>query len=130
MYLVGKMSLAGQDNQIKQQSCYGKDKGDGSSGIQRNDDVGNQYKADYQRLREFADTTFNQIGSSISHTAGYDGATKKRDRKLTAKGLEYQLSLLRKKKRRLEARLTRKAAAIEDFLYSSKNFITIKEELA
>ena len=130
MDLVRKMSLTGQDDQIKQQPCYGKDEGDGSSRIQRNDDVGNQYEADYQRLREFADTTINQIDSSISHTVGYDGATKKRDRKLTVKGLEYQLSLLREKKQRLEARLTRKAAAIEDLLYSSKNFITVKEELA
>ena len=92
--------------------------------------MGNQYEADYRRLREFADTTINQIDSSISHTDGYDGATKKRDRKLTAKGLEYQLSLLHEKKRRLEARLARKAAAIEDLLYSSKNFIIVKEELA
>ena len=123
------MSLR-QDDQIKQQSCYGKDERDGSSRIQRIDDVGNQYEADYQKLRESADTTVNQIESSISHTIGYDGATKKRDRKLIAKGLEYQLSLLREKKRRLEARLARKAAAIEDLLYSSKNFITIKEKLA
>ena len=92
--------------------------------------MGNQYEADYRRLREFADTTINQIDSSISHTDGYDGATKKRDRKLTAKGSEYQLSLLHEKKRRLEARLARKAAAIEDLLYSSKNFIIVKEELA
>ena len=69
--------------------------------------MGNQYEADYQRLREFADTTINQIDSSISHTAGYDGAAKKGDRKLTVTGLEYQLSLLRDKKRRLEARLNR-----------------------
>ena len=129
MDLVRKMSLTGQDDH-KQQPHYGKDEGDSSSRIQRNDDVGNQYEADYQRLREFADTTINQIDSSISHTVGYDGATKKRDRKLTVKGLKYQLSLLREKKRRLEARLTRKAAAIEDLLYSSKNFVTVKEELA
>ena len=74
--------------------CYGKDKGDGSSSIQRNDDVGNQYEADYQRLREFADTTINQTESSANHTVGYDVTTKNRDRKLTAKGLEY---LLRKR---------------------------------
>ena len=130
MDVVRKMLLTGQDNQINQQSCYGKDEGDGSSRIQRNDDVGNQYEADYQRLREFPDTTINQIDSSISHTVGYDVTTKKRDSKLTAKGLEHQLSLLHKKKRRLEARLARKAAAIEDLLYSSKNIITVKEELA
>ena len=92
------MTLAGQDDQINQQSCYRKDEGDGSSRIQRNDDVGNQYEADYQRLREFADTTINQVDSSLSHTVGYDVTTKKRDRKLTAKGLEYQLSLLHEKK--------------------------------
>ena len=38
--------------------------------------------------------------------------------------------MLHKKKRRLEAGLARKAAAIEDLLYSSKNFVTVKEELA
>ena len=123
------MSLTGQDDQINQQSCYGKDEGAGSSRIQRNDDVGNQYEADYQRLREFADTTINQIDSSISHTVGYDVTTKKRNRKLTAKGLEFQLSLLHKKKQRLEARLARRAAAIEDLVYSSKSVITVKEEL-
>ena len=95
--MVRKMPLAGQDDQIKQQSCYGKDEGDGSSRIQRNGDVGNQYEADYQRLREFAGTAINQIDSSISHIVGYNEATKKRDRKLTAKGLEHQLSLLHKK---------------------------------
>ena len=69
--------------------------------------MGNKYEADYQKLRELADTAINQIDSSISHTVGHDGATKKRDRKLTVTGLEYQLSVLRNKKRRLEARLNR-----------------------
>ena len=78
----------------------------------------------------FPDTTINQIDSSISHTVGYDGTTKKSNGKLTAKGLEYQLSLFHKQKQRFEGRLARKAAAIEDLLYSSKNFITAKEELA
>ena len=83
---VRKITLTeGQDNQINQQSCYGKDEGDGLSRIQRNDDVGNQNEADYQRLREFADTTISQIDQSINHTVEYDGTTKKRDRKLTAK---------------------------------------------
>ena len=123
------MSLTGQDDQIILQSCYGKE-GDGSSRIQINDDVGNQYEADYQRLREFADTTINQIDSSISDTVGYDGTRKKTDRKLTAKGLKYQLSLFHEKKQQLDARLARKAAAIEDLLYNNKNFITVKEELA
>ena len=51
------MSLTGEDDQIKQQSCYGKDKWHGSSRIQRNDDVGNQYEADYQRLRLILQST-------------------------------------------------------------------------
>ena len=59
--------------------------------------MGNQYEADYQRLREFADTTINQIDSSVSHTVGCYRVTKKRDKKLTAKRLEYQLSLLHEK---------------------------------
>ena len=49
---------------------------------------------------------------------------------MTAKGLECQLSLLHKKNRQLEARLARKASAIEDLLYSSMNFMTVNEELA
>ena len=60
--------------------------------------MGNRYKADHQRLREFADTTVNQIDTSISHTVGYDEATKEGYRKLTVKGLEYQLSFLHGKK--------------------------------
>ena len=66
MDLVKKMSLTGgQDDLINQQLCYGKDKRDGPSKIQGNDDVGNQYKSKYQRLRNFADTTINQ-----THTVG------------------------------------------------------------
>ena len=60
--------------------------------------MGNQYEADYQRLPGFANTAIDQINSSISDTVGYDGTTKKRDRKLTGKGLEYQLSFLHEKK--------------------------------
>ena len=73
-------------------------------------------------MREFADTVVNQIDSPITHTIGYDRTTKKRDRKLTAKGLKYKLSLLHKKKQQLEAKLARTAAASEDLLYSSKKF--------
>ena len=51
----------------------------GSSRIQKNDDVSYQHEADYQRLREFADTAINQINTSISHIVGYDGATKEVD---------------------------------------------------
>ena len=91
--------------------------------------MGNQYEADYQRLPEFANTAIDQIDSSISDTVGYDGTTKKRDRKLTGKGLEYQLSFLREKKQYFEATLSRKPATSEDLLYNSKNFITVKEEL-
>ena len=38
--------------------------------------------------------------------------------------------MLHEKKRQLEARRARKAAAIDDLLYSSKNFITVTEDLA
>ena len=66
----------------------------------------------------------------MSHTVGYDRTTKKRNRKLTTKGLKYQLreKYLHEKKR-LEARLARKAATIEDLLFINKKFITVKEEL-
>ena len=56
------MSLAeGEEDQINQSACCGKDEGDGSSRVHRTDDMGNQYEGDYQRLKEFTDTTINQI---------------------------------------------------------------------
>ena len=73
MDLISMISLTGgQVDQINQQLCYGKDEGNGSSRIQINDDVVNQYEVDYQRLREFADTTIDQIDLLVSHTVGED----------------------------------------------------------
>ena len=53
----------------------------------------------------------------------------KRVRKSTQKVLEYQISLLEKKQRKLTSKLERKSEEIDDFLYSTKNQITVEESM-
>ena len=79
------MSLTeGEEDEINEQPCYGKDEGDGLSRIHRTDDNNNnKHENNYQRLREFAETIINQTDSAISYTQGFDGTTKRRDNKLT-----------------------------------------------
>ena len=53
----------------------------------------------------------------------------KRVRKSTQKVLEYQISLLQKKQRKLTSKLERKSEEIDDLLYSTKNQITVEESM-
>ena len=50
-----------------------------------------------------------------------------RTKKMTTKGLEYQISLM-KEKRQMYSRLLRKCGMVEDLLYSSRNTIAVEEE--
>ena len=43
--------------------------------------------------------------------------------------LEYQISLLQKKQRKLTSKLERKSEEIDDLLYSTKNQITVEESM-
>ena len=53
----------------------------------------------------------------------------KRVRKPTQKGLEYQISLLEEKWRKLKSKLEQKSKEIDDLLYSTKNQITVEKSL-
>ena len=50
-----------------------------------------------------------------------------RTKKMTKKGLEYQISLMKEKRQKMYSRLLRKCGVVEDLLYSSRNMIAIKE---
>ena len=50
-------------------------------------------------------------------------------RKLTSKGLEYKISMLKERKEKTYSRLARKCNAVEDLLYSSKNKVAVEEEM-
>ena len=52
-----------------------------------------------------------------------------RSRNLTEKGLTYKKEALREKRRKVNGRLIRKYSTIEDLLFSSKNVITVEEEM-
>ena len=52
-----------------------------------------------------------------------------RSRNLTEKGLAYKEETLRERRRKISGRLIRKYSTIEDVLFSSKNIITVEEEM-
>ena len=53
----------------------------------------------------------------------------RRQRKMTKKGKEYQMSILESKRVKLATRLGRKSSEIEMLLYSYENSLTVREEL-
>ena len=53
-----------------------------------------------------------------------------RCRKLTEKGLSLKKSTLLDKRRKLNSRMLRLSDAAEDLMYSSKNQVTVEEEMA
>ena len=53
----------------------------------------------------------------------------KRVRKPIQKGLEYQISVLEEKRRKLKSKFERKSKEIDDLLYSTKNRITVEESM-
>ena len=53
-----------------------------------------------------------------------------RTKKMTKKGLEYQISLMKEKRQKIYSRLLRNCGMVEDLLYSSRNMIAIKEEMS
>ena len=63
----------------------------------------------------------NQVGIAISRPS--------RARQLTEKGREYQAELVLEKRTKEMTRLKRKTRAIDNFLYSASNHVTVKEEL-
>ena len=53
----------------------------------------------------------------------------KRFRNLTAKGLAYKYNILCERRSRINGRLVRKYATIEDLLFSTRNLVAVQEEM-
>ena len=50
----------------------------------------------------------------------------RRTKKMTKKGLEYQISLMMEKRQNMYSRLLRKCGVVDHFLYSSRNMIAVE----
>ena len=62
------------------------------------------------------------------HAAADQETTKgKRERKLTEKGLQYQISLLKERRQKLNAKLIRRSTETEDLLFFMKNQVAVEE---
>ena len=53
-----------------------------------------------------------------------------RSRNLTPKGLAYKCNILQERRCRVNGRLIRKYATIEDLLFSARNLVAVQEEMA
>ena len=54
----------------------------------------------------------------------------KRRKKLTEKVVSFKLSTLLSKRNRMNSRLLRQLSAFQDLMYSTKNMVTVEEEIA
>ena len=61
------------------------------------------------------------------HDADQETTKGKTERKLTEKGLQYQISLLEERRQKLNAKLIRKSTETEDLLFSMKNKVAVAE---
>ena len=62
------------------------------------------------------------------HAAADQETTKgKRERKLTEKGFQYQISLLEERHQKLNAKLIRRSTETEDLLFFMKNQVAVEE---
>ena len=73
------------------------------------------------------DDKYMEEGEKILDNVASQG---KRSRKLTEKGRSLKLSTLSNTRRKMDSRLVRQSGAIEDLMYSSKNYVTVEEALA
>ena len=65
-----------------------------------------------------------------THTSIYEKLGRgQKTKKMTKKGLEYQISLMKEKRQKIYSRLLRKCGMAEGLLYSSRSMITIEEEM-
>ena len=77
---------------------------------------------------EVADET--SMGNTVSVRVNQEELGRcKGVRKPTQKGLEYQISFVKEKRRKLKSKMERKSKEIDDLLYSTKNQITIEESM-
>ena len=65
----------------------------------------------------------------IDELSVIDATRKKKDRRPTNKGKEYQLSLLDGRRKKLTGRLQRKSTIINKILFCKGNIVAVREEL-
>ena len=69
----------------------------------------------------------NQHGDTIMYEELGRG---QRTKKMTKKGLEYQISLMKEKRQKMYSLLLRKCIMVEDFFFLSRNMIAVDEEMS
>ena len=86
------------------------------------DDFQNKYAAKKIKVSSFPDELYQHGDTNVYKELGRDQRTKK----MTKKGLEYQISLMKEKRQNMYFRLLRKWGVVEDLPYSSRNMIAVK----
>ena len=89
------------------------------------DDLQNESAATRMKASGLPDELYQHGDTSMNAELRRGQKTKK----ITKKVLEYQISLIKKKRQKMYSRLLRKCGLVEDLLYSSRNMIAVKEEM-
>ena len=85
---------------------------------------------DVHQYEEFRESRSMMVSShDVILNQQEDLGRGKRLGKQTSKGLEYKISFLKERREKTYSRLTRKCNTVEDLLYSSKNKVTVEEEM-
>ena len=90
------------------------------------DDLQNESAATRMKASSLPDELYQHGDTSIYEELGRGQKTKKK----TKKGLEYQISLMKKKRQKMYSRLLKKCGVVEDLIYSSRNKIAVEEEMS
>ena len=88
------------------------------------DDFQNESAAKNMKVLSFSDGFYQHGDTKVYEELGRGQRTKK----MTKKGLEYQLSLMKEKRQNMYSRFFRKWGVVEDFPYSSRNMIAANKK--
>ena len=88
------------------------------------DDFQNESAAKNMKVLSLSDRLYQHGDTNVYEELGRGQRTKK----MTTKGLEYQLSLMKEKRQNMYSRFFRKWGVVEDFPYSSRNMIAANKK--
>ena len=88
------------------------------------DDFQNESAAKNMKVLSLSDRLYQHGDTNVYEELGRGQRTKK----MTKKGLEYQLSLMKEKRQNMYSRFFRKWGVVEDFPYSSRNMIAANKK--
>ena len=88
------------------------------------DDFQNESAAKNIKVLSLSDRLYQHGHTNVYEELGRGQRTKK----MTKKGLEYQLSLMKEKRQNMYSRFFRKWGVVEDFPYSSRNMIAANKK--